>query len=254
MATAQIDPKKIAIGTVVANDDPNCLGRCKISIKGLTDNIDVNHLPWATFGGSSVYSAGGGGSISIPKVGAQVRVKFKDANINSMEWCSLNQIDKKLVEEIASDYLGTHVLLYDTDSDLCVKFQPNSGLLFYYKGSNIQITPDNNIIIHYGEGTSGTQVMLEEGKVSIQSSKDINISCPQNVVVDAENVTLNGKTSVQMKGDTPGEVAVNGKQLIVALQLLATAIDAKTPQSGGMCLAEINSMKPAILNEAIQYK
>lgn len=81
----QIDSTKIAIGTIVANDDPNCLGRCKINIKGITDNIDTNHLPWATFGGGQIYSANGGGSISVPKVGTQVRVKFKDNNINSME-------------------------------------------------------------------------------------------------------------------------------------------------------------------------
>ena len=41
-------------------------------------------------------------------------------------------------------------LLYDSEYDLSIKFQPGSGLAFYYKGSYMQMTPDNTITIHYG--------------------------------------------------------------------------------------------------------
>lgn len=249
----KVNTDLVQIGTVVDNTDPNYIGRCKIRVKGLNDNIPVEQLPWVTYGGGNVFSGSAGGQLSVPRVGAQVRVKFKKDDVNSMEWYAINSLDKKLSEEIASDYKGSHVLLYDSESDLSIKFQPNSGLVLYYKGSFIQITPDNNITVHYGSQTSGTEIQLSNGQINIVSSGAVNINSAESVKVEADNIVINGKDSVQIKGDSPGECAVNGKALMSLLATLAQTIDLKVPQSGGIATMMVSGAKESILNQNISY-
>lgn len=246
---------KILIGTVVSIDDPTCSGRIKVQVKGYNDNIPVEQLPWCSHGGSAINSANGGGSISIARVGQQVRIKFnKDAeDPESMEWYAVDQLDPKLINEIASDYAGTHVLLYDSAKDISFKYQPGSGVVLYYAGSFIQITPDNNITIHYGKGATGTQIQLSDGRVDIQASNEINLTTKGTINLEADNIVLNAKTSTQIKGDKPGECAVNGVKLMTALIMLANAIDNKVPQTAGIQASYMNALKEGILCEGIQY-
>lgn len=243
----------IKTGIVESIDDPTKAGRIKVRVAGLHDHIKTEELPWCTFGGSGMFSGGGGGSISIPRVGAEVRVSFKGDSPTDMEWSANNIIDKDLINEISSDYAGSTVIFYDSRQDVSIKFQPGSGLLLYYGGSHIQIMPDNTINIHYGEGTTGTQIQLSNGKVDIQAQNQINISTPGTLNLEADSITVNGKSAVQIKGDAPGQVAANGKALISALLNMATIIDAKVPQSGGSCVSFLNSSKEGILNQQIQY-
>lgn len=107
--------------------------------------------------------------------------------------------------------------MYDSRQDVSIKFQPSSGLLLYYGGSHIQILPDNTINIHYGTGASGTQIQLSNGRVDIQASDQINISTPGTLNLEADSVTINGKSVVQIKGDKPGEAAANGISVVNAL-------------------------------------
>lgn len=66
------------IGIVENNDDPERLGRVKVRIHGLHDDIPVDYLPWApvdqTFVGSRK------GSFIIPEIGTVVNVKFQDGD------------------------------------------------------------------------------------------------------------------------------------------------------------------------------
>ena len=118
---------EIIVGVVESIDDPTYSGRIKVRVKGFHDNLKTEELPWCTYAGSSNFSGTGGGSISIPRVGATVRVRFKDEKSTSMEWTGTGTLDKELINEIKSDYAGSHVLLYDTASDISIKFQPGSG-------------------------------------------------------------------------------------------------------------------------------
>lgn len=243
---------QIITGTVENIDDPTCAGRIKVRVPGYHDNMKTEELPWCTYAGSNIFSGGGGGSISIPKVGSQVRVQFKDGKATSMEWTGVGVVDKELIKEIKNDYAGSHIILYDSSADLSIKYQPSSGLLLYFKGSHIQVLPDNTINIHYGEGTSGTQIQLSNGKVDIQAQNQINLTTGGVINLEADQVTINGKSAVQIKGDLPGECAVNGVSLVTALLQLAMAIDAKVPATGGSTQAYINSLKEGILNQQIQ--
>lgn len=245
--------KQYKTGVVESIDDPTFAGRIKVRIKGLHDNITTDNLPWCTYGGAAFFSGKDGGSISIPRVGTNVRVRFKDDDINSMEWYGTNRIDRDLADFIKDDYPGTQVLLWDKESDLYIIYQNRMGLKTYYKESYILIAPDNTITIHYGIETSGVQIQLSDGKVDIQSNSQINISSENAVNVEAKNIVINGTESVQIKGEDPGECAVNGVQLMNLLSILASAIDLKMPSTAGVMQNTVNGMKETILNRKIQY-
>ena len=242
----------IVTGQVVSIADPTYSGRVKIRIPGYNDNIDVENLPWVTFGGSNVFSGSDGGSISVPRVGSKVRVKFKKDDPNSMEWTGTNRIDRNLAKELATDYEGSHALLYDSESDLSIIYQNSTGLRIYYKGSFIQISPDNNITVHYGNETSGTQIQLSDGKIDIQAPQQINITSQSSIKLEANSIVINGKEQVQIKGEDP-DVAVNGKNLYKLLMNIARMVDQKVPASGGICANVVTASQSAILNQNIQY-
>lgn len=243
----------IIMGVVESIDDPTYSGRIKVRVKGFHDNIPTEQLPWCSFGGSIINSANGCGSISIARVGQQVRVQFKNDANTSMEWVAVNSLDADLINEIKGDYEGTHVLLYDSAVNVSIKYQHTTGLTIYYQGSFIQIAPDNTITLHYGEGATGTQIQLSDGRVDIQGSSEINLTTSGNINLEADNIILNAKSSTQIKGKAPAETAVNGVKLISALMDLAWAIDNKIPNTCGQTATKLNGYKEAILNQNIQY-
>jgi hypothetical protein len=223
--------KDVVTGEVVSVEDPTYSGRIKVKIPGINENVEVEKLPWCTYGGSAFFSGDGGGSISIPRVGTKVRVRFKKGDANSMEWYATNRIDRAMAEELAQDYEGSHAILYDSASDLSILYTNTTGLRLYYKKSFIQISPDNNITIHYGNESSGVQIQLSDGKIDIQAPQQINITSDSTVNIEANSVVVKGKNNVQIKGDTPGEVAVNGKALYRLLMTMAAQCDLKIPSS-----------------------
>ena len=169
-----------------------------------------------------------------------------------MEWYGISTLDKNLINEIKSDYAGSQVLLYDSSNDLSIKYQNGTGLVLYYKGSYIQITPDNTITIHYGKGATGTQIQLSDGRVDIQAQNQINITSGKSINLEADTITLDAKSALQLRGDKSGETAVNGIQLITALLTLANQIDQKVPQTAGQATSYINAIKEGLLNQQIQ--
>lgn len=173
-----MDENNIMLGTVESIDDPTFSGRIKVRIDGYFDNIPTELLPWCSYGGSSVHSANGGGSLSVARVGQQVRVKFAESEDNpeTMEWYAINELDPDLINELKDDYAYSQILLYDSAHDLSIKYQTKSGLVMYYAGSYIQISPDNTVTIHYGLGATGTQIQLSEGRVDIQAPTQINLT------------------------------------------------------------------------------
>ena len=205
----------IILGTVESIDDPTYSGRIKVRVPGLHDNIPTEQLPWCTFGGSPFFSGNGGGSLSVARVGQQVRVQFKSGEKTSMEWMANNQVDPDLINEIKDDYENAQVLIYDSAVDLSIKFQTGTGLILYYQGSFIQIMPDNTITIHYGLGATGTQIQLSKGRVDIQANEQINSANRHNqgLANDAENMwTLAPLYIISSKDENKNIIDENSKK------------------------------------------
>lgn len=230
-----MDIDKDYLGIVVCNEDPTFSGRCKVSVFGLFEDLDDEFIPWFTPQSSCVFSSNkGAGSLSVPKMGSVVRVRFPFDNIYCGEYSNLQTIDPALVNEIQSDYQNTHVLLYDSEKNLAVLYQPMTGFKIYLNGSFIKVDSDNsiqlkhannsnmieinsdkiNIVTASGEGTNLT------GEINITSGARVNVVAP-TVNIDAKAVTL---------GKNAAAKAVKGEKLIGVLKQIATELDSKFPQ------------------------
>lgn len=238
------------VGVVVYNKDPEKSGRCKVRVFNLLDDIADDLLPWASpKNPGTVFASKGNGCLSVPKIGTMVRVSFNGGSIYNPEYISILHIDTDLINEIKDDYLGTHVLLYDSDQELSVIFQPSSGIRVYFKESYFQITPDNMITLCHANNTSIIQ--MQGSTINIVANSEINVLGNDVVNLKGKVVNVNGTESVSIKGNSPGEVAVNGKALMTVLESLANIVDQKVSSSPGLAAGIVNASKPAVLNTKI---
>ena len=173
--------------------------------------------------------------------------------INNMEWYGTNSITRELAQELATDYKGSKSVLYVPKEDISIKYQRGTGLIMYYKGSYVQITPDNTITVHYGpDETTGVQIQLTDGKIYIQSSQQINITSGNEINLEAKTINLNAENNVKLKGDSPNNCMINGTELITLLSSLATIIDSKLgASSAGMAQALVLGAKEKIMDQKL---
>lgn len=250
---AAIDPHREYIGTVIDNKDPNCAARCKVKVAEIMDGLDENFIPWANPGMSGTFAGDGIGSISVPKNGTVVRVKFKNGELKSPEYFGVQKLDKNLINEIKSDYLGSQVLCYDHDNDMSVMYQPNHGIRIYLGGSFYQINPDGMLTINHAGNTATVQ--LEGKNISISCTGECNVSASDNVNIESKVINLKAQNSTTIKGDPPTpspEFAVNGNALIEYLMFLAGQVDMKYPLCP-VCAVKLQGVKDSILNQKIKY-
>lgn len=232
-----LDLKVDYIGFVVDSNDPERLGRCKVRVVGVYDNIQDDQLPWAFYQGSTVFSGGesnGGGNISVPKPGTAVKVVFLNQDIHSPVWCSIIHLNDKLRRELSDSYQGSHVLLYDEEQDLKVWFTPSNGMQIYYKDSSISINPDQSILIDHKESQSNIE--LKAGQVTVNARSKVEINSPK--------VHVNGgRTEL---GTSPEFSVVLGEVLMAALDTLAATVDLKWPPSPGVATATMQQARSAL--------
>jgi hypothetical protein len=225
------------IGFVVDGNDPERLGRCKVRVIGIYDNIEDDKLPWCFYGGSSVFAGGeskGGGNISIPKLGTAVNVTFLGNDIHAPVWNSVIHINDKLRRELAQSYPDSHVIVYDEDQDLKVWFTPSNGMQIYYKDSSISINPDQSILIDHKESQSNIE--LKAGKITINARTKVEVNSPK--------IHVNGgKTDL---GTAPEFSVLLGEVLLAALDTLAATVDLKWPPSPGVATATMQQARSAL--------
>ena len=234
-----LDLKKEYLGIVVEPDDPERLGRCKVRVIGVYDNIEDVDLPWAFPIGSPVFAGGesrGAGSLSVPKRGSVVRVTFLNENIHNPQWGSVIHINDKLRRELSESYLDSHVVLYDEDQDLKVWFTPSNGIQIYYRDSSISINPDQSILIDHKESQSNIE--LKAGQITVNARSKVEINSP---LIHANG----GRTEL---GTSPQFSVLLGEVLLAALDSLAATVDLKWPPSPGVTTALIQSARSALSN------
>ena len=236
------------IGKVIYNEDTTHTGRCKVRVFGLFDNLKDQNIPWFTPMNSSIFSAGGAGSLDVPKIGTIVRVKFSNNDYYSGEYMALQCVDPALVKEIEDDYDGAHVLLYDSDAELVVIYQKMTGLKIYHKGASIILDPtgsiqlkhqnnanvielnQNNIIITTASSEGGGNNTT--GTINISSGNEINITAP-NVNVNAENIKL---------GKTGNDNIVTANRLRPLLMSIMEELKAKSPYGSTISMSQLENI------------
>jgi|WetSurSiteA1Bulk_404760.scaffolds.fasta_scaffold33068_2 hypothetical protein len=215
-------------GIVVDNNDPDQLGRCKINVFGIFDEItDTNLLPWA----EPFFASLNGDSFIVPEVGSIVSVRFLNNDIYFPRYTSKVPVNHIFTEssktDIAEDYPNTVVLFENSMMTVrmnrltgqiviknangavihlggnaagseggtinCFEVKVNSGATTY----GIKLDPDKGLII--SDGNSGDNLIgLSESKgVSIYSaSVGINMQAGANSSISLTQASINASPGI----------------------------------------------------------
>jgi hypothetical protein len=247
---------KVFYGEVVDNDDPEQEGRCKVKVYGVYESDDpvyvkqadgttkvsgskkveipAEDLPWASPGSSKVFGGGddhGFGDISIPKIGAIVRVQFAEGDLYNPEWYSIAYMNQAVKDEIADSYLNSHVILYDVDEELKAFYTPSKGFEIYLKKSHITINPDASITIEHADSQSIIELVGADCNITTQAN--VNVTAATKIECTTETAIFNGTTKTQL-GPLGNYGAVGAEPLWAFLKSLSAAVDLKWPPSPGV--------------------
>jgi len=181
-------------GIVVDVEDPLQIGRIKVEVFGFFEGVDPEIIPWAVPGnGWTGGSETGSGFYSVPKVGSVVDVKFDNGNIYSPIYVAHQRISDELKEEIGGD-TGAHSIVYDTENAIKVYFTNEKGLMLDYGETQVNIKPDNSIII---TNPNGDEInMSNGGDLSVKTSTKVTVKSPE-VIIDAANKIELGKGATE---------------------------------------------------------
>ena len=174
------------IGEVVDITDPLKSGRVKVKVYGKFDQIPTEHIPWAYPANSmTAGSATGGGFFSVPKMGSLVAIRFDNGNIYHPEYTFMQKISAEVKAEIENSYENAHIIIYDTVTEGALKvfFTEEKGFMLDYKKTQINIKPDNSVLIQTASGDSKVEI-LDDGKMNITQKGDITVKSDGKVVID----------------------------------------------------------------------
>lgn len=241
------------IGEVVDNNDPEFSGRCRVRVFGKFDgstnpddesfSIPDDELPWAYPAGSQIFGGGenhGAGSLSVPKIGARVKIRFSGGNIYSPEYSVLQDLNEKVIEEIKDSYQNAHVLFLDEDENVKIVYTVAKGLEIFHKDSHILINPDSSITIEHQDSKS--IIELVGPNINVTCNSTVNITANSKIQSEASECVMNG-TSTTKLGPAPAYSAVLAEPLWTFLKMLASAVDAKLPTSPGTLTSQAASFE-----------
>jgi hypothetical protein len=178
------------IGEVVDIEDPTQEGRIRVKVFGKFDELEPETIPWASprtkiSGGSAT----GSGSFSVPKLGSIVGIIFENGELGNPEWYTIEHISDELKEEISGSYANAHSLIYDTVTEGFVKvfFTEAKGLMLDYKQTQVNIKPNNSVVIQNPNGD--IIEITNEGKLTITVSDTVEVNC-KKAIIDAKSIEL----------------------------------------------------------------
>ena len=241
------------LGIVEDPNDPRKEGRAKIRVVSIHDDLAVNDLPWAYPKQKSAYFGkdGLGGSLSVPKRGAVVAVRFDNGNPYSPEYYSLHEIAEDVRQELGKEgeYLGSHIVLFDGDEELKIWFTISKGITMQLKGSRVNIGRDKAITIEHDQTQS--IIELRGGNISIHANSRIEMTSGSEIEAASNDVWINGNFVKVGHSPVLGP-AVLGDNLFLLLSAMASAIDAKFPPTPGAITSAVNSFKETTLSKTVK--
>ena len=160
-----VDKSRTYIGVVEDNNDPKKLGRCRVRVLDMFDDIPKEDLPWAT-----PWKDVNGNQFILPEVGKVLTVIFDSGNIYKPEYIYAEHfninLENKLRSLEGSDYTSMRALMFDNKTQIYVN--DSEGLKLDHKFNNINIKEnqininlkDNFGIINIGDQTANQQALL----------------------------------------------------------------------------------------------
>lgn len=160
-----VDRTKTYIGVVEDNEDPKKLGRCRIRVLDIFDEIPVEDIPWA-----SSWKDLNGNEFNVPEKGKVVTVVFDQGNIYKPEYIFSDHynvnLEKKLNSLSGSNYTSMKSITFDHKTQIYVN--DDEGLMIDHKYNNLNILKDsinlnlkdNMSSLNLGDATAGQQAIL----------------------------------------------------------------------------------------------
>lgn len=246
---------KTYMGIVEDSADPEKLGRCKIRVYSVYDDIATEDLPWAVPSQKSAFfgKGGKGGSISIPKNKSVVKVQFDSGDIYSPQYYEIQEIADDIKDELkkgdsATNYDGSHFILFDGDEDLKIWFTKEKGITMQLKESRVNIAQNNSITIEHKDSQS--IIELQGGTIRITSDSQINMTSGTQIKASSNQVWVDGKYTRVGHSPVNGP-AVLGDKLFLLLQVMAAAIDSKMPVTPGFVANFVETFKAVALSNTV---
>jgi len=150
-----IDGSKTYIGIVEDNNDPKRLGRCKVRIVNVFEEIDTEDIPWA-----SPWKDINGNEFNAPEVGKVVTCVFDNGNIYKPEYIYSDHynmnLENKLKDLSEGGYRSMKSIVFDHKTQ--IYSNDDEGLILDYKFHNINIqdtTIDINLKDNYSKLSLG---------------------------------------------------------------------------------------------------
>lgn len=167
------------IGIVVDNNDPDKLGKCKIRVFGVFDEVADKDLPWAA--GEQEFIGGLKGSFIVPPVGCIVAVGFENGDIYFPEY-SRKVINSRSLPTNASKNYPNNMIFFETDH----------GTAFEIDRTNDEVT-----FVH----KSGMKVKFvidgDSGKITGNMDElDLTMTGETNIKATSVNATMTDKTTI----------------------------------------------------------
>lgn len=156
---------KTYVGIVEDNLDPKKIGRVKVRVMDVFDEIPLDEIPW-----SMPWKDLNGNQFIIPDIGKVVMVVFDQGNIKMPEYIYADNyninLEEKLLKLEDSDYSSMKSLLFDHKTQIYVN--NSEGLKIDHKFNNLNIKEgsinlnlkDNNSILNLGDSTASQQSIL----------------------------------------------------------------------------------------------
>lgn len=156
------------LGVIEDINDPRREGRARVRVAVLHDEIPTGDIPWAypKNKGMVFGKEGGAGSISIPKVGSIVAVKFDNGNSYSPEYFAIHELAQDVKDELNTEYEGSHFVLFDGDQELKVWFSATKGLTLVVKDASINLK-NELITIKVGDGKDTGKVVVDAPHIEL---------------------------------------------------------------------------------------
>lgn len=191
-------PKRVfgvVMGIVSRNDDPDGLGRLKVRLPTLGSGLESAWAPLASF-----WAGKQSGAFFLPELNDEVLVVFRDGNIDEpyvigSVW---NGSDKPPVAKQQQRFVRE----FRTRSGSTIRFDESKG------AEKIEVLDRkrNNFVIDTAKNT-----------ITIKSSKDIVLSAPGKISIEAGQMVIRAKTSAVVEAKT-------------SIKLDTTRLDAKGKQ------------------------
>jgi hypothetical protein len=241
------------LGEVVDVNDPLREGRCKVKVFSIFDSLVVDDIPWAVQSQKPAFFGqdAKAGSISIPKKGAIVNVRFNNGDLYSPEYEQVQEIGDDIKEELQKstiyEYEGAHYFLFDGDEKIKMYFTKGRGLTFEMKDSYINIDQNSKIEIYHKDGLSSVE--LDGNVITVMSQSNVNV-ISNAIKTTAQTVHIDGQTT-RLGASNVVQSAVMGDSLYATMLGLAAMIDAKMPVTAGAAQQFVNNMKDSFLSETV---